>query len=152
MNANRNDIYLDGELFSNKVVMLDLENSLQKPAIDPPLISVNATTWGSWQNGETITINTGGLTTAVICGLIALKVGWCPVGVVSAVAAAVAGKYDVLKIKCKIRYGYDSTYSYYERQTRFYGDGKLIYGPYTDKGKTPLNGSGAKSVDFIGVV
>ena len=45
---------------------------------------------------------------------------------------------NTLKITSKIRYGSDATYLHYERKTWFYGDGKLIYGPTTDKGKKPL--------------
>ncbi|EPZ61863.1 hypothetical protein H477_5911 [[Clostridium] sordellii ATCC 9714] len=57
-----------------------------------------------------------------------------PVGGIAVVAAAVAGKYDKLTIKYKIRYGSDGRYNHYERVTTFYGDGKYIKA-FTDRGK-----------------
>ena len=141
-------IYLNGAFLCNDTKNYDVTPVDSTFII--PAVSANSITWGSWKDGEPIIIKTGGLKTSVIAGLIALKVGWCTAGVASAVAAAVAGKYDVLKVTTKIRYGKDKTYSYYERKTWFYGDGKLIHGPVKSTGKT--DGSGVKSIessDFI---
>lgn len=126
-----NEVYLDGKkisVTSSENYKIN-DNSLEKSEID-----TKATVkWGKWQS-NTMYINTGGLGTATIGGLIALKAPWAPVKVAATVAAAVAGKYDQIKIYYKIRYGSDGKYNYYERETTFYGDGKYIT-KFTDKGK-----------------
>lgn len=135
-----NTIYLNGTyLCGTESVFHDTENT-------DKTLSTRSISWGAWKNFETDKIKTGGLTTSVICGIIVLKVGWCPAGIAATVAGITAGKYDVLSTKGRIRYGRDSRYQYYQRETKFYGDGKLIYGPFTDKGKTPLNGTGSRSL------
>lgn len=91
--------------------------------------------WEAWQDMATQEIETGGLTSAVIAGVIAAAAPWVGVRVAASVAAAVAGKYDTVTISGKIRYGGDQDdIGYYERKTYFYGDGKLIKGPVTDSG------------------
>ena len=128
-----NEIYLDGKKISvdSSENYKSNDNSLEK---DFEINSSRAAVrWGKWQY-NTIYIKTGGLATATIAGLIALKAGWTPVGGIAVVAAAVAGKYDKLTIKYKIRYGSDGRYNHYERVTTFYGDGKYIKA-FTDRGK-----------------
>ncbi len=129
------NVYLNGSfLFSNT------NNTVSSVASDffaSNSIELKSVSWGQWLDCAPITIKTGGLSTAVICGLISLNVGWCPLGVATAVASIVAGKYDTLKVTAKIRYGTEGSYIRYERKTWFYGDGKLIYGPFTDTGKRP---------------
>ena len=91
--------------------------------------------WEAWQDMATQEIETGGLTSAVIAGVIAAAAPWVGVRVAASVAAAVAGKYDTVTISGKIRYGGDQDdIGYYERKTYFYGDGKLIKRPVTDSG------------------
>ncbi|CEJ75511.1 Uncharacterised protein [[Clostridium] sordellii] len=128
-----NEIYLDGKKISvdSSENYKSNDNSLEK---DFEINSSRAAIrWGKWQY-NTMYIKTGGLATATIAGLIALKAGWTPVGGIAVVAAAVAGKYDKLTIKYKIRYGSDGRYNHYERVTTFYGDGKYIKA-FTDRGK-----------------
>ncbi|WP_250675287.1 hypothetical protein LZ906_017830 (plasmid) [Paraclostridium ghonii] len=122
-----NEIYLDGEKIS--VTSSDNyesnDNSLEKSKSSTIRSATAAVKWGKW-NYNTMYINTGGLSTATIAGLIALKAGWTPIGAAAVVAAAVAGKYDRIKIGYKIRYGTQGKYYLYERETSFYGDGKFI--------------------------
>lgn len=124
-------IYLDGELFEyGYPKTIDLE---------PNEMSINSN-WGPWLR-NTEYIPTGGLTTAVIAGLIVAKAGWTPLGIVAAVATVTAGKYDEIQIQIQIRYRNDGTYHYYERVTEFFGDGSRIVvpgNPYRDNGKTYL--------------
>lgn len=96
----------------------------------------SAISWGQWQNCETIKIKTGGLSSAVIAGLIALKLGWNPFGAAATVASLVAGKYEMIEIKGQIRYGSSGNgrYIHYERKSHIYGDGKFIK-TLTDSGK-----------------
>lgn len=127
-------IYLDGELLSTKsttsVVFTKAEfNS-----------GHSRNNWGPWLT-NTLYISTGGYTTAIIAGLIALNLGFTPWGVTWAIASITAGKYDELAIDIRMRYRSDDTYHYYERVTTFYGDGNLIIAPsnpYRDSGKTSL--------------
>ncbi|EGT4846828.1 TPA: hypothetical protein ACXDUQ_003363 [Clostridioides difficile] len=127
-----NEVYLDGKKISvtSSENYKSNDNSLEKSEINTFKATVK---WGKWQS-NTMYINTGGLGTATIGGLIALKAPWAPVKVAATVAAAVAGKYDKIKIYYKIRYGSDGKYNYYERETTFYGDGKYVT-KFTDKGK-----------------
>lgn len=91
-------------------------------------ISTTSSDWSNWSY-DTDTIQTGGLSTAAIAGLIALKAGWTPLGVAAVIAAAVAGKYDTIRIDWQTRYKADSKFQYVERNTTFYGDGKFISVP-----------------------
>lgn len=127
-----NETYIDGKKISiiSSESYESNDNSLEKFEINTSRAAVK---WGKWQY-NTMYINTGGLGTASIAGLIALKAGWTPVGAAAVIAAAVAGKYDKLKISYKIRYGSDGRYNHYERVTTFYGDGKFIKS-VSDKGK-----------------
>jgi hypothetical protein len=123
-------LYLDGKEINN-----NLANNLYSKSLN--LDTSSSISWGPWQTSYQ-TIDTGGLSTAVIAAIIAAAAPWVPVRVVAAVASAVAGKYDTLGIKIQIRYGSDDQYYYYERYTDFYGDGEHIYGPFYDTGKEPL--------------
>lgn len=96
----------------------------------------SAILWGKWQPYKAIKIKTGGLTTASIAGLVALKLGFNPFGAAATVASLVAGKYETIEIKGEIRYGSSSNgrYVHYERKSHIYGDGKFIK-TITDSGK-----------------
>lgn len=110
-------------------------NSLPWNASSTTLNSTRAVQWGDWSANDSGDISTGGLSVAIIGGLVAAFAPWATLKVVGVVAAAIAGKYDTLLITWQIRYGFDEQYSYYERNTWYYGDGKLITGPIMDKGK-----------------
>lgn len=143
LTSENGNIYLNGEFVCTSIEadmivesMLSPSSILSHPKIQP--FATASISWGKWQTCEPITIKTGGKPASVLYGIIALKVGWCAPGVIAVVAGIIAGNYNTLKITSKIRYGSDATYLHYERKTWFYGDGKLIYGPTTDKGKKPL--------------
>jgi len=123
-------VYLDG-----KVIDKNLINNLYSKSSN--LYKSSSISWGPWQSSYQ-TINTGGLGTAIIAGLIAVYCPYVPITVIAVIAAAVAGKYDTVGINIRIRYGSDDEYYYYERYTDFYGDGEHIYGPFYDTGKEPL--------------
>lgn len=134
------DTYLDGEIISSNIVSEINDFEINKTYLESNLGSKDIS-WGPWQTNTIATIQTGGLTTVIIAGLIALYAGWCPLGVISAIASFTAGKYDELKIKVSIRYGSDDIYYYYQRYTYFYGDGELIPSPVNpsyDTGKEYL--------------
>ncbi|WP_313346356.1 hypothetical protein [Sedimentibacter sp.] len=129
---NNGNIYLDGELINNRIINNAYaydENSLSN--------TIESITWGPWQSSYQ-EIETGGLTTVIIAGLILLFAPWISVKVAAVIAGAVAGKYDIVGIDIEIRYGTDDEYLHYQRYTDFYGDGEHVYGPYYDTGKTAL--------------
>jgi len=109
--------------------------------------STNAITYGKWSNWESVEVYTGGKPVAGVEALIALNAGWTPIGVAATVAMMVSGNYDYLTIKYRIRYGEDpeTKYVYYQRETKFYGDGKLLK-QYNDEGKA--NGTIKSIPDF----
>lgn len=131
--------YLDGKvIYGNDYSNV---NELDVNDLKAGLTSSSSIDWGPWQSNTVATIKTGGYSTAVITGLIALYVGWCPLGVISSIASTTAANYEELKIKIKIRYGSDNEYFHYQRYTYFYGDGALINipgNPFYDTGKEPL--------------
>ena len=115
-------ITVDGVPFTLKSEQIPVEN-------DNHLIPLGE--WGAWNYGYE-TFSTGGLTTVIIAGMILAFCPWVGAKIVAVVAAGVAGKYDTLGIRCRIRYRTDGDLTCYERYTSFYGDGRLIYGPYRD--------------------
>lgn len=125
---NRNGaIYLDGAYLGRGEAVAEQLISSTTRAIPDDI------DWGSWSKSETYTLKTGGLTTAAISAM-APQAG---VRIAAAVASVVAGKYDELSWNAEVRYGYDSDgVMYYHSKWYFYGDGKLIYGPYEQQGKT----------------
>lgn len=134
-------IYLDGNVISTND-----HNNFNKLNIDvlkADLTSNDDINWGSWRLNTITTIETGGYSTAIIAGLIALYAGWCPLGAIAAIASITAGMYDELEIKVMIRYGTDDEYEYYQRYTYFYGDGTLISIP-----ENPVYDSGKKFLDI----
>lgn len=148
VSVENGEIYLDGE----KVGAFKLESNITQTLLTDDngaggIYLPNAVKWGSWGAWSTLLdVDTGGKKAAVILALITPRIPWVPLEMVTSAASVIAASYDNVKIKCRLRYGTDSTYSYYERQTKIYGDNVLVLGPYTDTGKTPLNGSGAKSI------
>lgn len=94
-------------------------------------------TWGPWQSSSD-TIRTGGLATVTIAAVIVATCPWVPAKGAAAAAGVIANAYESIEIRWKIRYGNDGTYQHYERETSFYGNGKRLYGPLKDKGKTRL--------------
>ncbi len=102
---------------------------------------VSGVTWGPWSAWQSEDIPTGGLSVAVICGLIASYAPWLTI---PAIAAIVAGKYDTITLKFRMRWGEKGNYEYYERQTKIYADGKQVGGVYTDTGVS--GGNGVKTV------
>ncbi|MTI48891.1 MAG: hypothetical protein FH761_13685 [Firmicutes bacterium] len=130
-------IYLDGNELNNNFI----DNLSSKSSNLDHSSSLYSTTesidWGSWHYSSD-EISTGGLSTAIIAGIIAATAPWVGITIIGVIAAAVAGKYDTIQIEWQIRYGDDDEFFYYERYTDFYGDGTHIGGPYYDTGKEPL--------------
>jgi hypothetical protein len=130
-----NSIYVDGVKIEMGVINeFDYKNIPKNYEFNN--YSRSSISWGKWQKCETIKIKTGGLTTAVIAGLIALKTGWNPLGAAATVASLVAGKYESIEIKGEIRYGSSENgkYTHYERKSHVYGDGKFVK-TITESGK-----------------
>lgn len=130
-----NSIYVDGVKIEMGVINeFDYKNIPKNYEFNN--YSRASISWGKWQKCETIKIKTGGLTTAVIAGLIALKTGWNPLGAAATVASLVAGKYESIEIKGEIRYGSSENgkYTHYERKSHVYGDGKFVK-TITESGK-----------------
>jgi len=130
---------LDGEILDEQICnsvtkFAGSMNYFTSPALLRAPAAVN---WEAWQTSSE-TINTGGLATVAIAGLIMLFSPWIGLSVAAVLAGSIAGKYDTVKIRWKMRYGTDNKYLYYERVTDFYGDGKHFAGPYKDRGKTAL--------------
>lgn len=136
--------YLDGVVISgsnnSKKIGLDVD---ELKADLKTVAASSSISWGSWQASTVAKdVKTGGLSTALVAALIVLYARWCPLGVIATIAAVIAGSYDTLTIKVKMRYGEDDEYLYYQRYTYFYGDGNLIKipeNPVYDTGKEPLN-------------
>lgn len=130
-----NSIYVDGVKIEMGVINEFDYNNIPKN-YEFNNYSRSSISWGKWQKCETIKIKTGGLTTAVIAGLIALKTGWNPLGAAATVASLVAGKYESIEIKGEIRYGSSENgkYTNYERKSHVYGDGKFVK-TITESGK-----------------
>lgn len=130
-----NSIYVDGVKIEMGVINEFDYNNIPKN-YEFNNYSRSSISWGKWQKCETIKIKTGGLTTAVIAGLIALKTGWNPLGAAATVASLVAGKYEAIEIKGEIRYGSSENgkYTHYERKSHVYGDGKFVK-TITESGK-----------------
>lgn len=76
--------------------------------------------WGPWSHVNRI-INTGSDSTVVICTIISAASPWVPLNVVSGLAGLIAGKYAKVQMIVSTRYGTDSRYEYYQRETKFYG-------------------------------
>jgi hypothetical protein len=133
-------IYVDEKII-NATIVTEKPSFTTNPQLSEQLRAATSVKWGSWVANSS-TFDTGGLTTVVISGIIVLECPWVPVQVAAIVAGSVAGMYEKVKVNSAIRYGTDSTYQYYERNTTFYGvngnTSKKIYGPTTDKGKKPL--------------
>ncbi|WP_432406368.1 hypothetical protein [Wukongibacter sp. M2B1] len=132
--------YLDGAVISGSNNSKKIGFDVEELKADLKTASASSSiSWGSWQTSTVAKdVKTGGLSTALVAALIA----WCPLGVIATIAAVVAGSYDTLTIKVKMRYGEDDEYLYYQRYTYFYGDGNLIRipeNPVYDTGKEPLN-------------
>lgn len=94
-------------------------------------------TWGKWQTFSE-RVETGGVPTVVVAGVIATVAPWLSVKVIASVVAGVASS-EYYTVSGKIRYGSDDTYYYYERYTSLQTDtGKYLIKDTFDTGKEPL--------------
>jgi len=130
-------VYLDGKVLNNNLTNNLYSKSSNLYYGSSLYNTTESITWGPWQSSYQ-EIETGGLATVIIAGLIVAYCPWVPLKTASIIAGAVASKYDTLGIDIQIRYGNDGEYYYYERYTDFYGDGTHVYGPFYDTGKEPL--------------
>lgn len=140
-------IYVDDQQISDTIFndFEKISNSLKTTNYSEYGIGLNVTSsvrWGSWQYSSQ-TLSTGGLGTTIVAGMILAFVPSATLKIAAIVAGALA-RYDKLVIKFKTRYGSDSTYTYYQRYTSYYGknDGAsylhYIFGPAYDTGKKRL--------------
>lgn len=126
---------------SNDEIVLTLQNDAMARADGQELLSADAVTvsgtspygehWGPWHEGSQ-TVKTGGMTTAIIAGIIAAAAPWVTVRICASIAATVAAKYETVGIETKTRYRTEGAMTCYERLTTFYGDGVYISGPHRD--------------------
>ena len=94
-------------------------------------------TWGKWQTFSD-RVETGGIPTIVVAGVIAAAAPWLSVKIIASVVAGVASS-EYYTVSGKIRYGSDDTYYYYERYTSLQTDtGTYLIKDSFDTGKEPL--------------
>lgn len=110
-----------------------------------PMSSSSTVTWGSWSTWESVAIPVVGWTIAAIAGAVIRKAPWVGSFAGDIAELAIADGLNSLSMKVRIRYGSDDTYSYYERETKFYLGSKQIGSVYTDRGKW-IVGAGVKSL------
>lgn len=92
-------------------------------------------TWDAWEDFYPVTIETGGMSTAMVAAAISASAPWVGVRIAASLASVIAGAYEEVTIEGQIRYGVDEdNVMYYQRKTYVYGDGDLVGGPYTDTG------------------
>ncbi len=130
-------LYLDGELLQeetyNDMILL---NSKQLLNIGQPS-TYASDNWGRWSTTWLGPYKTGGLSVAVIAGIISAVAPWVSLRAAAAAWAVVAAKADTIKIKTRIRWKSTPGYLHYQRQTSIHdgGSGKKIAGPYKDGGR-----------------
>lgn len=95
--------------------------------------------WGNWSTTSLGPYKTGGFTTAVIAGIITLKVPYLIVQAPSIAIGIVASQTETIIIEMEMRWGTDDRFLHYQRDTSIYGDdGERIAGPYRDGGRERL--------------
>lgn len=133
------EIYLDGTMVyeipvtTSNSMHFENERSLLEP------FASSTITWANWSTWQTVLDEypTGGISMAILYGVVAAVCPWVGFSAISGALGVIAGSYDYITIKMRIRYGNDGKMFYYERQTRFYGDSVLEF-TFADKGSEPL--------------
>ena len=102
--------------------------------------------WGRWSDWGSADITVTKYAVAAVIAVLAAEAPWLSVKILGAIASmVVAGEISSIVMEMRIRYGSDDQYSYYERETRFYGNGKQLGDIYSDSGKW-IEGVGPKSL------
>lgn len=137
-NINGN-IYLDGTLIQNASNLSTRINTfgIEGRSLQP--FASSTISWGNWSVWETLVNNypTGGISMAILYGVVAAACPWVSFRVISSTLGVIAASYDYITVKMRIRYGNDGNLYYYQRQTAFYGDNVLI-DTFEDMGSEPL--------------
>lgn len=132
-------IYVDGELFLEVPNLFRDSSILKDETSGISLLASNEITWRSWSSWNTVVDNypTGGVSMAVLYGVVAAACPWVTFRAISAALGVIAAKYDYITVKVRIRYGDDGKLFYYHRQIRLYGDNVLVK-TIEDKGSEKL--------------
>ena len=104
-------------------------------------VATEAISWGSWSSWTSDTIDYD-LGVTAIAAYLQTKIKTEKATVCIAIAEEVVNSGSPCIISTRIRYGSDSTYYYYQRQTKITLATGRVFGPYSDEGKSKLDGSG----------